>query len=172
MRAGAVSGLLMTLWASIFLLAGLFPRPALATHEADHRFTVYGYVRDDRGNPIKGERVIIVDTRTDQARTAFTDQEGYYEGLLHLHNDNLGDEVAVMVGDQRKTVRATFDPEDLESERKVQIDFGAESTSAGEVTSLPTWVYGMGALVVLALIFGAFRYGKRSKKSGRKRQSK
>ena len=168
MSKGTVLGLWVVFWTSIFLLAGLLPRAAVATHEVDHRFTVYGYVRDDRGKAVKGERVIVVDDRTDQANTAFTDSDGYYEALLHLHNQDMGDEITVMVGDQKKNIRATFDPEDKAAERKVRVDFGAPATTVE--TSTPAWKYGVAALVAVGLVIAirAIRSSKKSQRHARK----
>lgn len=168
MNGRTVPGLWMVLCSAIFLLDGLLPRIVMATHEADHRFTVYGYVRDDHGRPIKGERVIVVDTRLDAGNTAFTDGDGYYETLIHLHNEDLGDEIVVMVKDQRKTIRATFDPEDLRAERKVQVDFGA--TEGMVQTQTPVWIYGVGALILVGLFvtIRTIRQNKRKQRRSRK----
>ena len=163
----------MALGASIFSLAVLFPPLASATHELDHRFTVFGYVRDDNGRPIKGERVIVVDERLDLGNTAFSDGDGYYEALLHLHNDSMGDEIVVMVGDERKTLRATFDPEDTKTERRVQIDFGAPPSK--DVNSDNTVLrYGVaGALVAgIALVIIMKRSKTRSRKDSGKGSKK
>lgn len=102
--------------------------PALATHEVDHRFTVYGTVHDDQGLPVADAKVIVVDPRLDEGMTAFTDPDGDYEALLHLHNSDLGDQIIVTALDQRKTVRAEFDPGDKVTVRKIRVDFGASGT--------------------------------------------
>lgn len=105
-----------------------FVSPAFATHEMDHRFIVHGTVRDDRGNPVANAKVIVVDPRLDQGMTAFTDRNGDFEALLHLHNTDLGDEIIVTALDQKKTVRAEFDPNDKSTARKARVDFGAPGT--------------------------------------------
>jgi hypothetical protein len=98
---------------------------AFATHEVDHRFTVYGAVYDDRGRPVADTKVIVVDPRLDEGMTVFTDRNGGFEALLHLHNADLGDEIIVTALEQRKTIRAAFDPNDKVTVRKGRIDFGA-----------------------------------------------
>src|SRR3972149_4776428 len=164
MSGGKIAVLWMTLMSSALLLGGVLSKPVMATHEADHRFIVYGYVRDDHGRPMVGEKVIVVDTRVDEGMTTFTDRDGYYEALLHLHNTDLGDEVVVMVKEQRKSIRAPFDPDDKHTERKPQVDFGSAAV-AGE-PSTPAWRYGLAAAVIvgIALTIGAIRYRKRGKK--------
>jgi hypothetical protein len=170
-----VSAVRMTIGSSLLLLSIVLATPAWATHEAEHRFTVYGTVRDDHGAPVSGERVIVVDKRLDQANTTFTDGEGYYEALLHIHDSDLGDEIAVMAGDKQKSIRAEFDPKDHETERKAKVDFGAPP-SAESPGSPAAQKIGLLAIVVAGaalLMIGLIRYGKRSKPKGRKgRKSK
>jgi hypothetical protein len=170
-----VSALRMTIGSSLLLLSVALPNPAGATHEAEHRFTVYGYVRDDNGKPLSSERVIVVDKRLDQANTTFTDHEGYYEALLHIHDTDLGDEIAVMAGEKQKSIRAEFDPKDHETERKARVDFGAPP-SAGSAGSPAAQKIGLLAIVVagaVVLMIGLVRYGKRDRQKGKKgRKSK
>jgi len=73
-------------------------------------------------------KVIVVDPRLDEGMTAFTDRDGAFEALLHLHNTDLGDEIIVTALDQQKTVRAEFDPNDKVTVRKARVDFGATGT--------------------------------------------
>jgi len=138
---------------SLILAWVLFPSNVRATHETDHRFTVYGYVRDAKGTAVQDAKVMVVDNRLGEGATAFTDPSGYYEVLLHLHNENMGDEISITTPDETKTVTATFDPKDMTTERKLQVDFGALPS---EKPSSPAtlWMYGAGA----ALIIAAFVY--------------
>ncbi len=98
--------------------------PVFATHEVDHRFIVFGTVRDAQGSPIPDAKVIVVDPRLNEGMTAFTDRRGDYEALLHLHSTDVGDEIIVTALDQRKSIRAEFDPNDVRTDRKVRVDFG------------------------------------------------
>ena len=152
-------------------MGGVLSGIAVATHEAHHRFTVFGYVRDDHGIPTANVRVIIVDKRLDRANTTFSDGEGYYEGMIHIHNEDLGDEITVMAGDQQKTIRAEFDPEDTSSERRVQVDFGAPPSASSAEQSDPRLIYGVAALVVLSIVvaIGASRFRKKNQKKVQKR---
>jgi hypothetical protein len=113
-------------WGTLAIL--LLASPVFATHEIDHRYTVYGTVHDDRGIPIPDAKVIVVDPRLDEGMTAFTDRNGDFEALLHLHNTDLGDEIIVTVLDQKKTIRAEFDPNDKVTVRKTRVDFGTPGT--------------------------------------------
>lgn len=161
----------MTVGSSVVLIGGVLLGTAWATHETEHRFTVYGYVRDDKGQPVPNERVIVVNKRLDQANTTFSDSDGYYEALLHMHNDSLGDEIAVMAGDDQKSIRAQFDPEDHKTERRTEVDFGAPASSAPAVQGPPAWIYG-GAAAVLILLAGAVWASLSKKKAAQQVQKK
>ena len=130
----------------------MVPSIVWATHEAEHRFTVYGYVRDTKSHSIKDVKVMVVDNRIGEGSTAFTDQKGYYEVLLHLHNTNQGDEITITTPDETKTITANFNPEDHTTERKVQVDFGAPASENPSGSPI-LWMYGAGAALMIAAFF-------------------
>jgi hypothetical protein len=176
---GTIWSKAMTGWKAVFLgialgscfllFDGYRPDPALATHEADHRFLVFGYVRDGQGRPLAGQRVVVVDTRLNHGKAAETGRDGYYEALLHLHNEDLGDEITVTVGDERKTTKAEFDPQDQHTDRKAQVDFGpppAAGTPAGPGRG---WSYGLTVVVAGLLVMGFLRYRKQTRTQPRKK---
>ena len=116
-------------WQLFIAAAGavvLVSQPATlhATHEADHRFTVEGFVcgKDRNGRP--NVEVLVKDTRISYGQTVMTDGEGYYKATFHLHNDNLGDPLFVEAGGEQQNHKIQFDPKDLEAERKIQVNFG------------------------------------------------
>jgi len=146
-------------WLVLFVLV---PSQGFATHETDHRFTVYGTIRDDQGHPVADTKVIVVDPRLDEGMTAFTDRNGDYEALLHLHSTDLGDEIVVTALDRRKSVRAEFDPNDKVTVRKARVDFGAPGTGG-----LGSGWFGVPVLAVAALTVGAgivFLYVRRGQR--------
>jgi hypothetical protein len=113
----------------VFTTAGavvLFSFPAIlyATHEADHRFTVEGFVcgADGKGSP--NVEVLVKDTRISYGQTVTTDGDGYYKATFHLHNDNLGDPLFVEAKGEQQNHKIQFDPKDLEAERKIEVNFG------------------------------------------------
>ena len=134
----------------------------LATHETDHRFTVYGVVKSRTGQPRVNVRVMV--THADDGSTVFTDSNGYYEILLHLHNSNLGDEIRIVSEKEVKTIKAVFDPNDKVTERKVAVNFEAvgEKKGFGLETS---WNYLAGILFSLGFVFFLIIYF-RQRKSG------
>ena len=153
-------------FAFLFLVASA----AFGTHEADHRFTVYGTVYDDQGQPAPDVKVFVVDVRVDQGVTAFTDRSGKYEALLHLHNADLGDEIVVTALKERKTVRADFNPKDKSTPRKVRLDFGAPGAGSSSMGSKGIVIVLMVALVAGAAAGVAFARRRKTsvKKAGKK----
>lgn len=136
----------------VFILALLlFATPVFATHDVDHRFVVYGTVRDDRGNPVADAKVIVADSRVNEGMTAFTGRNGDYDALLHLHNTDLGDEITVTALGERKTIRAEFDPNDKTTPRKVRVDFGA---APNKTSGSKKWYEGK-AVLGTAMVVGA-----------------
>ena len=135
-----------------------------ATHETDHRYTIFGGVRDEGGRPMPDTRVIVTDTRLGEGSTTFTRNDGSYEVTLHLHNDNLGDEIVINAHGEEKRIKASFDPSDKFNERKSRVDFGPEK---GESKGRPWFYYGIGATLLTGIfIFLGFirkRSGKGSK---------
>jgi hypothetical protein len=144
-------------FAFVVLFLGMFfvtvegVEPAWATHDTQHRYTVFGYVRDGQGKPLSDVKVTVTDIPLNQTGTAFTDVSGYYEVLLHLHNENLGDEILIKAQDNEKRAKVGFDPQDHFTERRAEIDFGASAANRPD----QGWrYYSYGAAV--AVIVGGF----------------
>ena len=169
-------------WKLILTAAGagaLFSFPAIvyATHEADHRFTVEGFVcgTDGKGSP--NVEVLVKDTRLSYGQTVTTDGDGFYKATFHLHNNNLGDPLLVEAKGERQNHKVQFDPEDLESERKIAVNFGTGCIP--DRSTPPEWVV---AGVVVAIVgVGGFvgakllrawrkKRGRREKGQGKKKQ--
>jgi hypothetical protein len=146
------------LLAAIAALSGLIVSPAIlfATHEADHRFTVEGFVCGADGKGEADVAVLIKDTRISYGQTVTTNGEGFYTATFHLHNDNLGDPLLVEAKGEQQNHKVQFDPKDLESERKVQVHFG--SGCVHDRGAFPVWLLvslGTGAVVIGSVVVGA-----------------
>ncbi len=140
-----------------FLLS--FPESVIATHEADHRYLISGYVRDDLGASIEGARVDL-EHKGGEKKKVTTNGSGYYEILFHLHNDNLGDEIVVRVGDVEKRIKISFDLDDAVSARGDTVDFGAEAQGTGIWSYL---TYGSLLIMLIALYIGFGQLKKKKK---------
>lgn len=139
-------GRLIVVAGCMVLCAG-FPSITSATHEADHRFMVEGYVCGEGGVGASNVDVLVKDTRVSYGQVVKTNGDGYYKALFHLHNDNLGDPLLIEARGEQKNLKIEFDPKDLESDRKVRVDFGV-ACSGGSSSSWVWW--GGGAALVAA----------------------
>lgn len=133
----------------------------LATHETDHRYTVYGIVQDKEGHPRVNVRVMVTHDKTGDGNTVFTDQNGYYEVLLHLHNNNLGDEVLVKAEGETKTIHVAFDPSNKTTERKHEVNVQIGGKEPARKPALFNYI--AGALFSIGL-FGFFLVYLRQRK--------
>jgi hypothetical protein len=133
----------------ILLFADL--KTALATHETDHRFTVFGVVKNSSGVPQSNFKVMVTDTLTGEGNTVFTNERGYYEVLLHMHNNNLGDEVRITAGSVVKSIKADFNPEDKHTERKSEVNLEFAPTASESPTK--GWTVAAGILLFCGILF-------------------
>ena len=150
-------------------LCGLIIVPAIlfATHEADHRFTVEGFVCGADGKGEANVAVLVKDSRISYGQTVLTDGDGFYTATFHLHNDNLGDPLLVEAKGEQQNHKVQFDPKDLESERKIQVHFGSGCVHDRNGVSGPLLVVlGTGAAVVGGIV------GVRMIKAWRKQRAK
>ena len=134
-------------WILAIAIVGGLPSVVFATHEADHRFTVEGFVCGADGKSSPNIEVLVKDTKISYGQIVKTDGDGYYKAAFHLHNDNLGDPLLIEANGQQQQQKVSFDPKDLEAERVIQVNFG--SGCVQDRSSVPLWVY---------LGSGAFRF--------------
>ncbi len=129
------------------VMSVMFPPVALATHEADHRFMVEGYVCGPDGKGVSSADVLVKDTKISYGQVVRTDGDGYYKAMFHLHNDNFGDPLLVEARGEQQHLKVEFDQKDLESDRKIRVNFG----TGCEVSGPPLWIWwGGGAVVAVA----------------------
>lgn len=127
------------------VLGAVLPPEVTATHEADHRFMVEGYVCGADGKGVADTDVLVKDTKISYGQVVKTDGYGYYKATFHLHNENVGDPILVEARGEQQNYKVQFDPKDLESERKIRVNFG----TGCDVSDTPPWVWlGVGAMVV------------------------
>jgi hypothetical protein len=108
---------------------------------------VEGYVCGQDGKGVANADVLVKDTRISYGQVVRTDGDGYYKAMFHLHNDNLGDPLLVETRGEKQNLKVEFDPKDLESERKIRVNFGIGC----DVSGPPLWLlWGGGAMVTVA----------------------
>lgn len=99
------------------------PKPVFVKTKVEHGFIVYGYVRDSGGKPVPSIEVQAKPLK-EQAHvgSAKTNQEGYYEIFLHLHNEDSGTKITVSAKGVQKDVVANYDPSDKVTKRQASVD--------------------------------------------------
>jgi hypothetical protein len=157
---------------SWFALSVVLPSVATATHEADHRFMVEGYVCGADGKPAADIDVLVKDTKVSYGQIVKTDGYGYYKATFHLHNDNLGDPLLVEARGEQQNHKIEFDPKDLEAERKLRVNFG----TGCDASSPPAWFWwGGGAIAVAAggiMVMKLARLSRKQERAKGKSQGK
>jgi hypothetical protein len=152
---------------AIAVVAG-FPSMVSATHEADHRFTVEGFVCGADGKSSPNIDVLVKDTKISYGQIVKTDGDGYYKAAFHLHNDNLGDPLLIEANGQQQQQKISFDPKDLEAERVIQVNFGTGCIR--DRNSAPLWGYvGVGAVAAAVGGFIGFKVIRSWRKQEQKR---
>ena len=154
-------------WILVIAIVGGLPSVVSATHEADHRFTVEGFVCGADGKSGENVDVLVKDTKISYGQIVKTDANGYYKASFHLHNDNLGDPLLIEANGQQQQQKVSFDPKDLEAERIIQVNFGTGCVQ--DRNSVPMWVYLGGGGVAAAV--GGF-IGFKLVRSWRKQEQK
>jgi len=151
---------------AVAMLCGL-PSVVFATHEADHRFTVEGFVCGADGKSSQNIDVLVKDTKISHGQIVKTDGDGYYKAAFHLHNDNLGDPLLIEANGQQQHQKVSFDPKDLEAERIIQVNFGTGCIR--DRNSIPLGVY-LGSGGVVAAVGGliGFKLIRSWRKQGQK----
>ncbi len=99
------------------------PKPVFVKTKVEHGFIVYGYVRDRSGKPLAGVEVQAKPSK-EHAHPASTktNQEGYYELFLHLHNEDSGTRITVSGNGVQKDIVANYDPNDKVTKRQASVD--------------------------------------------------
>lgn len=158
------------LFLGLFLFRDGSIKQVWGTHDTQHRYTVFGYVRDDQGKPLPDVKVTVSDVPLNLTGSALTDGDGYYEVLLHLHNENLGDQILVKAQDQEKRSKVSFDPQDHTTERRAEMDFGAPGLN-GPDRGWGYYGYGAAAALIVGLLI-SWRFSSKKAKRMKGRPGK
>jgi mono/diheme cytochrome c family protein len=99
------------------------PKPVFVKTKVEHGFIVYGYVRDGSGKPLANMEVQATPSKEHaHPGTAKTNEQGYYEIFLHLHNEDSGTRITVSAKGNQKDVVANYDPNDKVTKRQASVD--------------------------------------------------
>ncbi len=139
----------------LVVIALLVASGAHAEHEADHRYSIRGYLVDAQGQPVAGA---VVSARLAGQRTAGrTDAEGYYVLDMHLHDEDIGREIALRAGTATGTIRMRAKAGDSHAERihwASFVDGQLREDDLGRFR-LPGWAWVVIGLTGIVLLFVA-----------------
>lgn len=154
---------------SVALVTSLFAAQARAEHEADHRYTIRGYVLDESEVPIPDVGIVVRVEDRPMGRSR-TDGQGYYSVRLHLHDRDIGRKITVLAGDRSAAVAMKATRGDRSTNRLHYVNFIGADTIEGKLPGwrFPSWVY-ITAAVLTALVTAAV-LGQRIKNHRRRRR--
>lgn len=137
------------------LMLALLGGAAQAEHEADHRYSIRGYVLDAAEKPVVGERVSAkVAGKSGSTRT---DEDGFYTLNLHLHDAHIGSDIELRAGDSIARMRMQAERGDQYEERVHWASFvaGQFREDALGRFQMPGWAWalmGFGGLVAVVAV--------------------
>lgn len=104
------------------------PKPVFVKTKVEHGFIVYGYVRDAGGKGLAGVEVQATALKKDaHAASGKTNEAGYYEIFLHMHNEDAGVKIQIMAKGVQKEIVAQYDPNDKVTKRQAAVDLTVAS---------------------------------------------
>ncbi len=155
----------------ITLIISLFLGHASAEHEADHRYTIRGYVLEEGEAPVPDVNV-VVRLGNRPGGSSRTDGRGYYTVRLHLHDSDIGKSLMVRAGNRTATIRMTATRSDRSTNRVHYMNFVGQNAVEGKLGGwrFPAWVYVAAAL--LASLLATALLAHRIKRFVRRRRAR
>ena len=140
---------------------------ALATHEADHRYWVTGYVLDENEKPL-GKSTVTFHMQNKVIGTTKTSSKGFYNHMLHLHDNAHEKFIRVRTAAGSASIRVKFTPGDKVTKREHHANFIAGKLIEGKRpgSGFPMWGYG--AIAVVVIVPAALMVGRRSKRAAKR----
>lgn len=100
------------------------PKPIFVKSNVEHGYTVFGYVRDSKGTPLPGVKVHVMPKKKGgHGASGSTNDAGYYEVFIHMHNEDVGTTVTVSAQNTQQDFVADYDPNDKVTKRQKSLDF-------------------------------------------------
>ena len=158
---------------SALMLFGLM-NVAYSEHEADHRYTLQGYVLDKQKQGIANSSVKVMLEGKFIAQK-ITDSQGFYKAKLHLHDPDYGKELEIITDAGKGKVKIDFNLGDKKTERIHLINFVDGKMVEGKIssTALPEWIYFLvGAVIVLVVVIVMGSKSIKKKKKNKKQKQK
>ena len=81
-----------------------------------------GYVSDGGGRPLPGVPVVVTRVRTGLAYRTRTEKDGFYLVVVHRHDEDEGDRLAISANGTGGEVVARYDVSDRKVERGTRVD--------------------------------------------------
>lgn len=128
-------GVAAALGVSLILLWGA---PANATHKTDHRFTVWGEIKYEDGEPAANINVQLMVKDGAPMGEVSTDGQGRYRILLHVHNEDVYKVFDMRVNNVTRKVRLLFSPNDRQTERGQRVDLVVKRAGEFETSGILT----------------------------------
>ncbi len=129
------------LWRTVvvmgFALLLLGAQPAGASHEVDHRYTVWGEIRYEDNTPAAQVLIQLLIKDGEAAGEVKTDHQGRYRISLHLHNEDLYKVFDMRVNDVTRKVRILFNANDRQTERGQRVDLTVKREAELETSTTP-----------------------------------
>ncbi len=103
-------------------LALLIAPSANATHEIDHRYTVWGEIKYEDDTPAADIVVKLLVKDGAPMGEVMTNSRGRYRMLLHVHNDDVYKVFDMRVNNVTRKVRILFNTNDRQTDRGQRVD--------------------------------------------------
>ena len=152
------------------LVAAHLSLAAQASHEANHRYTIRGYILDSPDRPLAA---IPISVRVGARRLGGgrTDSRGFYSVELHIHDSDIGRDLELRAGDRRANIRMKAQRGDRTSARLHYANFIGDRFTEEKFRRwyVPVWGYGAagaGLLVVTALTARRLHRKRRAASNG------
>ena len=121
-----------------FALLLLGARSASATHEVDHRYTVWGEIQYEDNTPAAEVVIQLLVKGGEVLGEVKTDRNGRYRIAMHLHNEDLYKVFDMRANNVTRKVRILFNANDRKTERGQRVDLIIKRKSALETSETPT----------------------------------
>ena len=87
-----------------------------------YRYTVLGYVKDARGQPLVGRQLELIREKTGFSYAGETDATGFYLIIARLGDESVGESLTLRIERASTRLVARFDPTNHTDERGTRVD--------------------------------------------------